>query len=150
MFRFNVKADNPQRTSTTSLLNRILVFLFISLGAECAHAGPGHPGHGFGPGPGMGRPGWGPGFGPRPYYGPFGYGMGWGFGYGLGYGMGYGMGYPAYGYGAPVIVESVPPPIYIQNNTAGQSWYFCRSSNGYYPYVKVCPEGWENVPSAPR
>jgi hypothetical protein len=29
------------------------------------------------------------------------------------------------------------------------SWYFCRESNGYYPYVKQCPGGWERVPARP-
>ncbi len=38
----------------------------------------------------------------------------------------------------------VPP-----SASSGQYWYFCPSSNGYYPYVKECPQGWQQVPAQP-
>ena len=24
-------------------------------------------------------------------------------------------------------------------------WYFCQDPEGYYPYVKQCPKGWQKV-----
>jgi len=46
----------------------------------------------------------------------------------------------------PVVVE--PPPVYMEQQplTPGY-WYYCRSSNNYYPYVSQCPGGW--IPVAP-
>jgi hypothetical protein len=32
---------------------------------------------------------------------------------------------------------------------ATRYWYFCRSSNAYYPYVAACAEGWQQVPAQP-
>jgi hypothetical protein len=29
------------------------------------------------------------------------------------------------------------------------SWYFCTSTNTYYPYAQTCAEGWKVVPAAP-
>ena len=28
-------------------------------------------------------------------------------------------------------------------------WHYCRSAEGYYPYVKECPDGWEQVAPTP-
>ena len=39
--------------------------------------------------------------------------------------------------------EGAPPA------AASGSWYYCRSANGYYPYVSQCPEGWKTVPASP-
>ena len=34
---------------------------------------------------------------------------------------------------------------------ASNAWYFCASANGYYPYVRQCAEGWQQVaPQPPR
>jgi hypothetical protein len=50
-------------------------------------------------------------------------------------------------YTPPVIVTQpsaqpvAPPP--------AQFWYFCTSSNSYYPYVSSCPDGWKAVPATP-
>ncbi|NDU86125.1 MAG: hypothetical protein G3H99_05880, partial [Ferrovum sp.] len=30
-----------------------------------------------------------------------------------------------------------------------QSWFYCESAKGYYPYVKSCSEPWHEVPSTP-
>jgi len=55
----------------------------------------------------------------------------------------------------PPVVYSVPvdepePPIVIEQTTSpADYWYFCRSANAYYPYVKACSEGWEKVPVKP-
>lgn len=95
---------------------------------------------------------YGPGF-----YGGYGYG-GYGFGrYGFG---GYGYGYPfyyyppVYSYPQTVIVPTTPP-VYIQQQDVQPTqprsnyWYYCRDPDGYYPYVKNCPEGWLQVAPQP-
>jgi hypothetical protein len=40
---------------------------------------------------------------------------------------------------APPVNELPPPTV----------WYYCKSSNQYYPYVANCPEGWKTVPATP-
>ena len=97
------------------------------------------------------------------------YGGGWGHrGYynGIGLGLGYGLGYYGhsyydhyYDYPPAVITVPVTPPVYIQQAPpvvqqypAGY-WYYCQNPQGYYPYIKQCPGGWQQVdpvPSAPR
>lgn len=65
---------------------------------------------------------------------------------------------PVYPYPDPyippvVVVQPAPsapapqPPTVVQPQA--QSWYYCESGNGYYPYVPVCPEGWKAVPATP-
>jgi len=44
---------------------------------------------------------------------------------------------PAYVYSAPPQPVAPPPD--------SGNWYFCNSSGNYYPYVRVCPEGWQPV-----
>ncbi len=93
--------------------------------------------------------GWG---GHRGYY------SGMGLGLGLGYGLGYygGSYYPHYyDYPPAVITVPVAPPIYIQQAPpvtqqypAGY-WYYCSSPQGYYPYIKQCPGGWQQVDPTP-
>jgi len=69
--------------------------------------------------------------------------------------------YPYY-YPPAIITVPVTPPVYIQQsppaaqqNPSGY-WYYCNSPEGYYPYIKDCPNGWQQVeptpsaPSAPR
>ena len=57
--------------------------------------------------------------------------------------------YPA----APIVVRPPAPTTYVERSDVvpegTASWYFCRQSNGYYPYVKQCPGGWERVPARP-
>ena len=107
--------------------------------------------------------GWGRHFG-RGFYGRgFGrHGFGWGFG--LGYGMGYGRYWPyygGYGYGGwPYYggygYGGYPPVTYIQQENGAQAaiesqtnyWHYCSNPEGYYPYVKKCPDGW--LPVAPQ
>lgn len=73
--------------------------------------------------------------------------------------------YYAYPYYPPVVTVPVPtqPPVYIeQGNTNTQAapqqapaaqannyWYHCDKPEGYYPYVKDCPGGWERVDPTP-
>jgi hypothetical protein len=84
--------------------------------------------------------------------------------YGRGHGY-YGYPYryynrPYYYYGRPyyypptVVVPSAPP-VYIQQESATPAeaqinyWYYCRKPDGYYPYVKECPDGWLQVAPEP-
>ena len=84
-------------------------------------------------------------WGPRVFFGvgvaaPF-----WWYPYGYAYPYPYA--YPAYS--PPVVVESLPQT-YIQQDTQAQEyWYYCQSLQGYYPYVKECPGGWQQVAPQP-
>jgi len=66
--------------------------------------------------------------------------------------------YPPYGYGgyysyAPTYAPGYPQPAYAsQGPTPMQqpsSWYYCPSSNGYYPYVRQCAAGWQQISATP-
>lgn len=56
---------------------------------------------------------------------------------------------PAYAY-PPVPSE---PPLYIEQEPGAPAqppaYYYCPGAGGYYPGVRECPEGWEQVPSQP-
>jgi hypothetical protein len=63
-----------------------------------------------------------------------------------------------YPYSPPVVVVPAAPSTYIeqQNPEAAQAapasndWYYCRKPEGYYPYVRQCPGGWQRVPAQPQ
>ena len=64
--------------------------------------------------------------------------------------------YPPSYYYPPVVQSS--PPVYIEQPPAPAAaatvpepgyWYYCRASQGYYPYVKECPTPWERVAPQP-
>jgi hypothetical protein len=68
----------------------------------------------------------------------------------------YGYPYAAYPYGAFYSGDAYPGEYIEQGNPAdarqqpgGSFYYFCPSSNAYYPHVKQCPEGWQQVPLTP-
>ena len=93
---------------------------------------------------------YGPGFYGPAYYGTRFYGYPYNYRYGNRY---Y---YPrSYGYASSAIAAS--PPVYIQRETpvavAAQPktnyWHYCRNPEGYYPYIKQCPEGWLQVAPQP-
>jgi hypothetical protein len=44
-------------------------------------------------------------------------------------------------------VETAPPP--SAPAPAASSWYYCRESNAYYPYVNQCAGPWERVSPRP-
>lgn len=114
-------------------------------GGGVRHFGGGHHHHGhnrFNLGINVGgyyNPGF---YGQGPYgYGPFGYRDP--------------FFYPrAYGYPSTVVVP-MAPPVYIQQEqvrpTQPQTnyWHYCRNPEGYYPYVKQCPDGWLQVAPQP-
>lgn len=65
---------------------------------------------------------------------------------------------PVYPYPDPymppvVVTQSEPvestPDIVVAPAAASQSWYYCESTQGYYPYTASCPEGWKAVPATP-
>jgi hypothetical protein len=66
---------------------------------------------------------------------------------------------PPYYYSQPpVVVAPAAPPVYIEQSPPAaiatpapaqpSMWYYCAGSRSYYPYVKDCPGGWQQV--APR
>jgi hypothetical protein len=63
--------------------------------------------------------------------------------------------YPPYYY-PQLAVAPVSPPTYVEQGGAQPApaqppgfWYYCGGSNGYYPYVKECPGGWQQVAPLP-
>jgi len=57
-------------------------------------------------------------------------------------------------YTPPVVVIDQPPRVVApqpivqaQPQQMPQTWYYCSSAKGYYPYVPSCPEGWQTVPA---
>lgn len=60
---------------------------------------------------------------------------------------------PAYYYPPVIAVPAPPPPVYIEQPkppAATQNyWYYCSNPEGYYPYVKECPGGWQQVAPQP-
>ncbi|MBV8666995.1 MAG: hypothetical protein JO269_10985 [Burkholderiaceae bacterium] len=75
----------------------------------------------------------------------------------------YPWGYYPYGYPpSQVVVTQQAPTTYIEQGTPTATvneqprkapppsdWYYCRKPEGYYPYVRSCPDGWERVPAQP-
>jgi hypothetical protein len=59
---------------------------------------------------------------------------------------------PYYRYGPPVVREysyepAPSPPVVVTPQSS--TWYYCRDSRAYYPYVHECPGGWDSVPARP-
>lgn len=59
--------------------------------------------------------------------------------------------YPAYP--PNMVIES--PPVYVEQAAPPSAqvpdnyWYYCSSPEGYYPYIKECPAGWQKVVPQP-
>jgi hypothetical protein len=57
----------------------------------------------------------------------------------------------------PLATLPPPPPVYIEqgeelpppSTSADIWWYYCPSRGAYYPYVKTCPQGWQQVAPQP-
>jgi hypothetical protein len=65
---------------------------------------------------------------------------------------------PAYGPSTRMIVREREPAYADERaysepartrSSAGDTWYYCKKSNAYYPYVRRCAGGWEKVPAVP-
>jgi hypothetical protein len=90
------------------------------------------------------------------------HGHGWGGFYFSGWVPWYSPWYYGYGYPSGYYVESAAPLEYVEMNppapvadtpaaseTAPGVWYYCKNPEGYYPYVKNCTDGWQEVPAQP-
>ncbi|OIQ88677.1 hypothetical protein GALL_294600 [mine drainage metagenome] len=87
----------------------------------------------------------------------------------VGIGLGFGVPYPGYYYPPPypyyypypyyppVVVAPAQPPVYVEQGSAQPApaaaetyyWYHCEKPDGYYPYIKECPGGWQRVAPSP-
>ena len=61
---------------------------------------------------------------------------------------------PNYAYAPTYVDPAYSQPPYAQQYQAPvqqqtTAWFFCPSSNSYYPYVRQCPEGWQQVSPTP-
>ena len=60
----------------------------------------------------------------------------------------------------PVVVQPPEPDVYIERSqvapattersSSGRTYWYCPASKKYYPYVKECSSGWQNVPAEPE
>ena len=61
--------------------------------------------------------------------------------------------YPPRYYYQPVMVAPPAPVTYIERAPEERSddsyWYYCPDAKAYYPYVKQCPGGWQQVVPQP-
>lgn len=62
--------------------------------------------------------------------------------------------YPYYYPVVPVVVTPPAPPVYIEQSHPQTAlppnyWYYCQNPQGYYPYVKECAGGWQQVSPQP-
>lgn len=124
-----------------------LVLAFSEI-ADAALSGGGRGGGGFRSGGGFRGGGFRGGFRGGIFVGP---GFGWYDPFWWPYDPFY---YPfAYPYLPPeAIGQYAPPPGYLPEAAgapAQQYWYRCGNPEGYYPYVRACNGGWEQVPVAP-
>ena len=74
------------------------------------------------------------------------------------YGYGYRSYYRSSFYGYPSYYQRSMPSaqiVYVQREEIKPTqpqinyWHYCRNPEGYYPYVKKCPEGWLQVAPQP-
>lgn len=42
-------------------------------------------------------------------------------------------------------LPTAPRPVYGAPPPPTGNWYYCGSSDQYYPYTRACPEGWQAV-----
>lgn len=59
-------------------------------------------------------------------------------------------------YSSPSIITPSTPPAYIDQGTVlsaetfgPNSWDYCSSPAGYYPYMQECPTGWQRIRPQP-
>lgn len=60
---------------------------------------------------------------------------------------------PGWAYAPPVVVQSPPQRVEVQNLPLGPAppsyWYYCSNPAGYYPQIASCPAGWAQVLAQP-
>lgn len=147
------------KSARLSLILVALLTLILMAGAAWARGG--HGGGGFRGGGGGFRGGW-HGHGGH-YHGSSSFGFYFGYPFGLSYGYGYGFGYPYYApyyysyyYSAPTVVVPPMPPVYIEQSAKPtpqsiqpNAWSYCAEPDGYYPHVRDCPGGWQEIQTQP-
>ena len=59
-------------------------------------------------------------------------------------------------YYSPAVMAPPVPLVYIEQGTApkvqaleSKNWGYCSKPEGYYPYVKECPAGWQSIEPQP-
>jgi hypothetical protein len=69
--------------------------------------------------------------------------------------------YPYYYPPAVAVPAPAQPPVYIEQGSAQPApqqapatpenfyWYHCDKPDGYYPYIRECPSGWQKVAPTP-
>jgi hypothetical protein len=69
--------------------------------------------------------------------------------------------YYPYPYYPPVVAVPAQPPVYIEQGSIQPTpqqapatpesyyWYHCDKPDGYYPYIRECPGGWQKVAPTP-
>ncbi|HET9701325.1 MAG TPA: hypothetical protein VFP70_10430 [Burkholderiales bacterium] len=147
---------------TTRLITVLAAALAVALGSVAPTPAFADRGHGGRPGYSHVKPGYYPAHYRGGYYRPrYSVGVYFGPGYWGGYYPYYGYGgygpyyYPPYYYPPAVAVVPSQPQTYIERGAPADApgsasyWYYCRDANAYYPYVKQCPGGWEQVNPTP-
>ena len=60
--------------------------------------------------------------------------------------------YPYYPTEPPIVIQQ-QPDVYVQPAPQAEEqqsyWYYCKEPQGYYPYVRQCPNGWMKVVPSP-
>ena len=145
----------PSRRPVRWLVFMALCLVSLAAAAQGGHGGGGHGGGGHGGYSG----GHGIGHGGGHFRGHHGgyHGGGHAF-FGLGYWPWYYpplysyYPYPYYPYYPQTYAVPTSPPVYVERGDEQQSaywWYYCANPQGYYPYVKQCPGGWQRVSPEP-
>lgn len=72
---------------------------------------------------------------------------------------GYYWPYSSYGldYNRDIVLAQPKPPVYIEQGSPPsiqaldpEHWQFCANPEGYYPYVKACAGGWQQLDPQPQ
>jgi hypothetical protein len=57
--------------------------------------------------------------------------------------------YPDHTRAVVIVQQAAPVAVAAPAAAPTQYWYYCDSSETYYPYVSECAEGWQAVPATP-
>jgi hypothetical protein len=138
---------NTKKKGTFAVLLLIVALLIASpINGDARGGGGGHAGGGRGGGSHAGGGHRGGGRVVTVHRGGGGFGWGWRVPLGVVGGIAvlapYGVPY----YPPPAVVASEQSPEDVQSYQQELAyWYYCPNPEGYYPYVKSCPNGWMRV-----
>jgi len=119
-------------------MTRLIACIALGLSLALPNVSEAHGGHGGGGHGGFHGGGSHGGFGRFHDYGFFYGGFGPDF-------YDYGPGYYDYFSSSPALV--LAPPVAAAAQSPAAYWYYCPVAQAYYPYVNVCPSGWQMVPA---